>query len=84
CKQSVGSQEMQSFIGAIGDEDKGLYVSTGGYTSHAQKAADKSHRRLTLLDRDDFISLLIENYEDIDPEYKTLIPLKKVYIPKDN
>ncbi len=82
-KQSVGSQEMQSFIGAIGDEDKGLYVSTGGYTKHAQKAADTSRRRLTLLERDDFIDLLIQNYEDIEPEYKTLVPLKKVYIPKE-
>lgn len=81
-EKSMGRKEISSFIGAIGEGDKGLYVSTGGYTRHAQKAADKSSRRITLLDRDDFINLLIKNYEDIEPEYKTLVPLKKVYIPK--
>lgn len=82
-QQYVSSPEIQSFIGAIGDDDKGLYVSTGGYTSQARKAADKSNRRLTLLDREDFIELLLQNYEGIEPEYKALIPLKKVYIPKE-
>lgn len=82
-EKSMGRKEISSFIGAIGEDDKGLYVSTGGYTRHAQKAADKTHLRLTLLDRDDFINLLIQNYEDIEPEYQSLVPLKKVYIPKE-
>lgn len=36
---------------------------------------------MTLIDRDDFIELLIENYGAIEPEYQALVPLRPVYIP---
>ncbi|MFO8079200.1 MAG: hypothetical protein R6V07_02735 [Armatimonadota bacterium] len=33
------------------------------------------------MDRDQFVDLLTEHYEKMEPEYQAMIPLKKVYIP---
>lgn len=33
------------------------------------------------MDRDDFVDLFTEHYEDIEPEYQAMVPLRKVYIP---
>lgn len=80
-QSTTGGPEMREFSGTLGPDEKGLYVSTGGFTRDAKEAARNASERITLLDRDEFIDLLLQHYEDLDPEYKTYIPLKRVYIP---
>jgi restriction system protein len=80
-KSTVGSPDMQQFTGALNQGEKGLYVATGGYTSGARHAANESSNRITLVDREGFIDLLIDHYEELEPEYQSLVPLKPVYIP---
>jgi hypothetical protein len=38
---------------------------------------------IALLDRDDYIRLLLEHYQDLEPEYKAQIPLRKVWMPME-
>ncbi len=33
------------------------------------------------MDRDRFVALLTEHYEQMEPEYQAMVPLRKVYIP---
>jgi restriction system protein len=80
-KGSVGGPEMRSFLGTLRAGDSGLYVSTGGYTNDAALEAERSREPVTLLDRDDFIRLLIEHYDVLEPEYKAQVPLRKVWVP---
>lgn len=77
----VGGPAMREFTGTLGQDEKGMYVATGGYTRDARSVAREARRRITLLDRDDFIELLIEHYDELEPEYKTLVPLRPVYLP---
>lgn len=72
---SVSGPEMREFIATLDQGDKGLYVATGGYTRDARSAAREAGRRLTLLDRDEFIHFLIEHYDALDPEDQSLVPL---------
>lgn len=80
-KDSVGGPEMRSFIATLRDGENGLYVSTGGFTRDAEVEARGAREPVTLLDRDDFIRLLLEHYEDLEPEYKAQVPLRKVWVP---
>jgi restriction system protein len=82
-KDSVGGPEMRSFIATLRDGENGLYVSTGGFTRDAEVEAQGAREPVTLLDRDDFIRLLLEHYEDLDPQYKARIPLRKVWVPAE-
>jgi restriction system protein len=82
-KTSTGGPEMRSFIATLREGESGLYVSTGGFTTDAKAEAQRAREPVTLLDRDDFIRLLLEHYEDLDPEYKAQIPLRKVWVPTE-
>lgn len=80
-ESKMGSSDIRDFIGTLDSGEMGLYVSSGGYTSSAHDEVERTSSRITLLDRDDFIELLIEHYDDIDSEYKAFVPLTPVYIP---
>lgn len=77
----MGSQEIRSFLGGRHKDDKGLYVSTGGFTKDARYEAERAAIPLTLLDLDDLVSALLEHYGKMDIDMQRLIPLRKVYWP---
>jgi restriction system protein len=83
-QKKVGSPDMRAFTGTLGNGERGLFVSTGGYTSEAQDAARNAEQRVTLIDRDEFIDLLIQHYDDLESEYQATVPLKQVYIPSQD
>lgn len=78
---SMGSQEIRSFLGGRHDNDKGLYVSTGGFTKEARYEAERGRIPVALMDLDDLVKSLLEHYEKMDVEMQRLIPLRKVYWP---
>ncbi len=79
--QQMGSQEIRSFLGGRHKDDKGLYVSTGGFSKDAKYEADRASIPLTLMDIDNLVELVIENYESMDMETRSLLPLVKIYWP---
>ena len=79
--QSIGSQEIRGFLGGRHKDDKGLYVSTGGFTKDARYEADRASIPITLMNLDDLVSAIIEHYEDMDMDTRVLVPLVNVYWP---
>jgi restriction system protein len=79
--QAMGSQQIRSFLGGRHPEDKGLYVSTGGFTKDAYYEAERASIPITLMTLDDLVDALLEHYENLDIESKQLLPLKKIYWP---
>lgn len=82
-KRSVGNENIGRFLGVLNSEEKGLYISTGGYTRQARTEALAHGQNITLMDRDDFIDLLLDHYHNLEQEYRAMIPLKQVYIPTE-
>ncbi len=83
-KGKAGGPGVREFLGTLKGEERGLYVSTGGFTSDARHAAEGARQRVTLLDRDDFIQLLLDNYESLESEFKGMVPLRKVWVPSES
>nr|WP_233738125.1 restriction endonuclease [Halocatena pleomorpha] len=83
-QSTVGSPEMRAFTGTLGNGERGLFVSTGGYTKNARDAARTAEQRVTLIDRDAFIDLLIQHYDELEAEYQATVPLKRIYIPSQD
>ncbi|MDV5579665.1 restriction endonuclease [Klebsiella pneumoniae] len=75
------SVQVAKFSKPLHKDDRGLYVSTGGFTKDARYEADRSTIPLTLWTLDDLVRALIENYEQVDIETKLLVPLKKTFLP---
>jgi restriction system protein len=81
-KAQMGAPEVRKFIGGRNAQnDRCVYVSTGGFTTEAKYEAERSSVPLTLVDSDDLVELLIEHYELTDSETRTLLPLRKTYWP---
>lgn len=84
CKHrsgAMGSQQIRSFLGGRHKDDKGLYVSTGGFSKDARYEADRANIPVTLMDIDQLVDAVIEHYENMDTESRVLLPLVKLYWP---
>ena len=82
-RDRIGAPDIRSFIGALRQNDKGLYVSTGGFAKEAHYEAERSNVPLTLIDLDGLVSLLVQHYENVHLETRALVPLIRVYWPAD-
>ena len=80
-QSSMGAPEIRSFLGGRHKDDKGLYVSTGGFTKEAIYEAERASIPVTLMDLDGLVDGLLERYESLDPDVRSRIPLKRLYWP---
>ena len=72
--------DLRSFMAVLGEQDVGIFVSTGGFTSDAEsEARTKETRKLTLVDLEKLVELWVEHYDKIAESDKLLLPLKPVY-----
>lgn len=80
---AMGANEVRSFLGGLRPGDRGLYLSTGGFTREAQYEAERATVPVTLMDLDMFATLIETHYENFEVEGRALLPLTKVYWPAD-
>lgn len=80
-KEVIGAQLVRGFIGALREDDRGLFVSTGGFSKEAHYEAERSTVPVSLVDLDDLARLVVEHYEGFDLEGRRLVPLVRVYWP---
>jgi restriction system protein len=80
-KESMGATAVRSFLGGLREGDRGLFVSTGGFTREANYEADRASVPVTLVDLDQLATLIVEHYESFDLDGRSLVPLVRVYWP---
>jgi restriction system protein len=79
-QSAAGGPDVRNLVGTLSDGEKGLFVSTGGFTTEAKNEARRTSR-ITILNSDEFVKLLIEHYEKLDADYRSIIPLRKLWVP---
>lgn len=82
-KDATDGPEMRSFLGALRACDNGIFVLTGGFTDAEKLEAGQAHEPVMILDRDGFISLMLEHYGAMDPELQSKVSLRKVWLPTE-
>ena len=80
-KIKIDAPMIRSFTGGRRQNDSLLYISTGGFSKEAYYEAERSNIPLTLLNADNLVELIIQNYEKMDNDTRALIPLIKLYWP---
>lgn len=80
-KDAMGSQEIRSFLGGRHPDDRGLYVSTGGFSKEAHYEAERASTVTHLMSLDGLARALVEQYENLDATGRRLLPLTKLYWP---
>lgn len=77
---SISVDGLRSFMAVLGDQDVGIFVSTGGFTTAAeQEARTQEKRKITLLDLEKLFDLWVEHYSKLSEGDKRFLPLKPVY-----
>lgn len=83
CKKiltSSGLPEINQLLGTLGDDEYALFVNLGGYTIQARNKANNK-TKLRLIDGKEMVNLIYKYYDDFSPQYRSLIPLRKIFIP---
>lgn len=78
-RTTSNAPEIQQLLGANPIGASSIFVSTGGFTSSAERTA--KHDGVKLLDLSGLVELLLQWYEELPTETKALLPLKRIYVP---
>lgn len=79
-KSTAGSPEIQQLLGANPMDANSLFVSTGGFTLHAEAVA--KHNSVRLVDLDELVNLVMKWYDHMPNDVRALLPLRKMYVPE--
>jgi len=70
---------LRAFMALLGGQDVGIFMSTGGFTSEAQREVrGQENRRISLIDLQRFFDLWVEHYSKVQEEDRQRLPLKAV------
>ena len=76
----INVEGLRSFMAVLGEQDVGIFVSTGGFTSEAEsEARTQEKRKITLLGLEKLFDLWVQHYGKLEEVEKQLLPLKPVH-----
>jgi restriction system protein len=78
---SVGDPVVSALFGKVSSGEFGLLVTLGTVTTPARQFA-RTKSNLRLIDGSELVDLVLEHYDELDAQYKGLLPLKRVYVPE--
>lgn len=73
------ASDVRALSGLVATEERGLFVSTGGFTRDAEN--DARVMRVTLIGMDRLVALLVEHYDRLDQDTASLVPLRRLWVP---
>ena len=79
---AVSNADVGFLNGILANTEHGLLITLGTFTSQARTVA-KSMSKLRLIDGGEFAEIVLQYYDALDPKYKGLMPLKKVFVPEE-
>lgn len=82
CKQITGTSgdpDANQLLGTIGDGEYALFVNLGSFSKQA-KATERNKSKLRLIDGEQLVELVLENYAKLAPRYRAILPLKQIYV----
>lgn len=83
CKRKtdqISRPEVDQLLGTLGEGECGLFITLGSYSSQSIQL-ERNRPKLRLIDGEDFVELLLEHYARLAPRYRSIIPLKQIYVP---
>lgn len=73
-EKDIGPGDVREFVGSLGEHkaNKGVFITSGGFTSGARDAAAKAHSRIVLIDGDQLAQHMIDHGVGV-AEHKTYV-----------
>ncbi|CAA0123063.1 Uncharacterised protein [BD1-7 clade bacterium] len=83
CKQittASSEPDVSQLLGTLGEGEFALFVNLGSYTRPA-RVLERNRSKLRLIDGEELVGIVLENYQALSPKYRNLLPLKQIYVP---
>lgn len=83
CKRTTGQtprSDVDQLLGTLGDGEYGLFVNLGSYARGAVEL-ERNRAKLRLINGEQFVELVFEHYAQLAPRYRSMIPLKQIFVP---
>jgi len=79
--QTMGAPEVRAMPVGRQADDRGLFVSTGGFSREAYYEAEHGKVPIALMTLDDLTRAIIDAYPQFDDDGRALLPLRRLYWP---
>ncbi len=83
CKRSeqqFGEREVSQLKGTLGEGEFGLFITLGTFSRQA-RVLERNSPKIRLIDGEEFSQIVIANYKKLAPRFRSVIPLKEIYVP---
>jgi restriction system protein len=83
CKRITGvtaEADINQLLGTLGEGEYGLFITLGSFSKNA-RVTERGKPKLRLIDGEELVRLVFEHYPRFSSRFRTLIPLKQVYLP---
>ena len=83
CKRTlgtIGGPDVQKLAGSLahGGTEVGLFVTLGSYSNDALHI-ERTRQDMRLINGTALVDMVFQNYESLRPEWKRLLPIRRVY-----
>lgn len=78
--ERIRADDVRAFMALLSQQDAGLFVSTGGFTSDAEREARAQEiRRIRLINAEELFDLWVSHYDNVPDQKRWLLPLRTVH-----
>ncbi len=78
---TTSDKDVTALSGKLSPGEYGLFITLSGFSSQA-RTFEQGKPNLRLIDGEELVDLIFQNYERFDSRYKGLLPLRRVYVPQ--
>ena len=83
CKRTtnqINETQVRELLGTLVEGEYGLFVTLGAFAPKVRQS-ERNLPKLRLIDGEQLFDLIAKHYADLSPRYRTLIPLRQIYVP---
>lgn len=83
CKRTtnqINETGVRELLGTLVEGEYGLFVTLGAYDRKA-RLSERNLSKLRLIDGEELYNLVVRHYAQLSPRYRTMIPLRQIYVP---
>lgn len=83
CKRTtnqISETQVRELLGTLVEGEYGLFVTLGAFDRKVRQS-ERNLSKLRLIDGEQLFELIVKHYGDLLPRYRTLIPLRQIYVP---
>ena len=86
CKRTtnqINESQVRELLGTLVEGEYALFVTLGAFAPKARQS-ERNLSKLRLIDGEQLYELILKYYPSLSPRYRTLIPLRQIYVPDIN